>query len=58
MSKVQWESDLTERPFFEQLKALAGQWIEGVLRWRPSPISQQINRFWHGLRWLTKVNIA
>ena len=29
MSKVQWESDLVERPFCEQLKAMGWQWIEG-----------------------------
>lgn len=29
MSKVQWENDLVERPFCEQLKAMGWQWIEG-----------------------------
>ncbi|OGH59590.1 MAG: restriction endonuclease subunit R [Candidatus Lindowbacteria bacterium RIFCSPLOWO2_12_FULL_62_27] len=29
MSKVQWEYDLVERPFCEQLKAMGWQWIEG-----------------------------
>lgn len=29
MSKIQWESDLVERPFCEQLKAMGWQWIEG-----------------------------
>ena len=29
MSKMQWESDLVERPFCEQLKVMGWQWIEG-----------------------------
>ena len=29
MSKVQWEYDLVERPFCEQLRAMGWQWIEG-----------------------------
>ena len=29
MSKVQWEYDLVERPFCEQLKAMGWQWIVG-----------------------------
>ena len=29
LSKVQWESDLVERPFCEQLKAMGWDWIEG-----------------------------
>ena len=29
MSKVQWEYDLVERTFCEQLKAMGWQWIEG-----------------------------
>jgi len=29
MSKVQWEYDLVERPFCEQLNAMGWQWIEG-----------------------------
>ena len=29
MSKVQWEYDLVERSFCEQLKAMGWQWIEG-----------------------------
>jgi type I restriction enzyme R subunit len=29
MSKIQWESDLVERPFCEQLKAMGWQWLEG-----------------------------
>jgi type I restriction enzyme R subunit len=29
MSKVQWEYDLVERPFCQQLKAMGWQWIEG-----------------------------
>lgn len=29
MSKIQWEYDLAERPFCEQLKAMGWQWIEG-----------------------------
>jgi type I restriction enzyme, R subunit len=29
MSKIQWEYDLVERPFCEQLKAMGWQWIEG-----------------------------
>ena len=29
MSKTQWEYDLVERPFCEQLKAMGWQWIEG-----------------------------
>ena len=29
MSKTQWEFDLVERPFCEQLKAMGWQWIEG-----------------------------
>lgn len=27
--KIPWESDLVERPFCEQLKAMGWQWIEG-----------------------------
>ena len=27
--KTQWEYDLVERPFCEQLKAMGWQWIEG-----------------------------
>jgi hypothetical protein len=30
MSKTQWEYDLVERPFCEQLKAMGWQWIEGA----------------------------
>ncbi len=29
MSKIQWENDLVERPFCEQLKAMGWQWIVG-----------------------------
>src|SRR5207249_3645346 len=29
LMKVQWEYDLVERPFCEQLKAMGWQWIEG-----------------------------
>ena len=29
MSKVQWEYDLVERPFCEQLEAMGWQWLEG-----------------------------
>jgi type I restriction enzyme, R subunit len=29
MSKIQWEYDLVERPFCEQLHAIGWQWIEG-----------------------------
>jgi type I restriction enzyme R subunit len=29
MSKIQWESNLVERPFCEQLRAMGWQWIEG-----------------------------
>ena len=29
MSKVQWEYDLVERPFCEQLRSMGWQWIEG-----------------------------
>jgi type I restriction enzyme R subunit len=29
MSKIQWEYDLAERPFCEQLEAMGWQWIEG-----------------------------
>ena len=29
MSKVQWEYDLVERPFCEQLQAMGWQWQEG-----------------------------
>ena len=29
MSKIQWEYDLVEKPFCEQLKAMGWQWIEG-----------------------------
>jgi len=28
MSKIQWEYDLVERPFCEQLKTMGWQWIE------------------------------
>ena len=30
MSKFQWEHDLAERPFCEQLEAMGWQWVEGV----------------------------
>ncbi len=29
MNKIQWEYELVERPFCEQLKAMGWQWIEG-----------------------------
>ena len=29
MSKIEWEYDLVEKPFCEQLKAMGWQWIEG-----------------------------
>ena len=29
MSKIQWEYDLVERPFCQQLKGMGWQWIEG-----------------------------
>ncbi|MHB8764472.1 MAG: hypothetical protein ACYDA8_09090 [Deferrisomatales bacterium] len=29
MSKIQWEYDLVERPFCEQLQSLGWTWIEG-----------------------------
>jgi len=29
MSKIQWEYDLVEKPFCEQLQAMGWQWIEG-----------------------------
>jgi hypothetical protein len=29
MSKIQWEYDLVERPFCEQLKDMGWQWING-----------------------------
>jgi type I restriction enzyme R subunit len=29
MSKIQWEFDLVERPFCEQLKAMGWEWLEG-----------------------------
>jgi len=29
MSKIQWESNLVERPFCEPLQAMGRQWIEG-----------------------------
>src|SRR5216684_1270042 len=29
MSKIQWEYDLVEKPFCEQLKLMGWQWIEG-----------------------------
>jgi hypothetical protein len=28
-SKIQWEYDLVERPFCEQLRAIGWEWIEG-----------------------------
>jgi hypothetical protein len=28
LSRIQWEYDLIERPFCEQLKAMGWQWIE------------------------------
>ena len=27
--KIQWEYDLVEKPFYEQLAAMGWQWIEG-----------------------------
>jgi hypothetical protein len=29
MSKIQWEYDLVEKPFCEQLRAMGWQWLEG-----------------------------
>ena len=29
MSKIQWEYDLVERPFREQIKVMGWQWFEG-----------------------------
>ena len=29
MSKIEWEYDLVERPFCEQLKTIGWQWMEG-----------------------------
>ena len=29
MSAIQWEYDLVERPFCEQLRGMGWQWIEG-----------------------------
>ena len=29
MSKIQWEYDLVEKPFCEQLQAMGWEWIEG-----------------------------
>ncbi|HRZ55225.1 MAG TPA: hypothetical protein P5525_07190 [Candidatus Paceibacterota bacterium] len=29
MSSIQWEYDLVERPFCEQLQAMGWQWITG-----------------------------
>jgi type I restriction enzyme R subunit len=29
MSKVQWERDLVERPFCQQLQIMGWQWLEG-----------------------------
>ena len=29
MSKVQWESEVVEKPFCQQLAAMGWQWIEG-----------------------------
>jgi len=29
MSKIQWEYDLVEKPFCEQLQTMGWQWIEG-----------------------------
>ena len=29
MSKIQWEYDLVEKPFCEQLRGMGWQWIEG-----------------------------
>jgi len=29
MSKIQWEYDLVERPFCEQLQKMGWSWIEG-----------------------------
>ena len=29
MSKIQWETDLCEKPFCQQLKGMGWQWIEG-----------------------------
>jgi len=34
MSKIQWESDVVERPFCEQLRAMGWQWIGGDTRRR------------------------
>lgn len=29
MSKIQWEYDLVEKPFCEQLKGMGWEWLEG-----------------------------
>ena len=29
MSKIQWESELVEKPFCQQLKVMGWQWLEG-----------------------------
>jgi len=29
MSKIQWEYDLVEKPFCEQLRVMGWQWLEG-----------------------------
>jgi type I restriction enzyme R subunit len=30
MSKIQWESDLVEKPFCQQLQRIGWQWIEAI----------------------------
>src|SRR3990167_2449233 len=68
MSKVQWEYDLVERPFCEQLKAMGWQWIEGdtdvaefteranfrevLLKGRLAPAPRQPNLGKDGQTWL------
>ena len=71
--KIQWEYDLVEQPFCEQLKAMGWQWLEGdsdvpeltergsfrevLLKERLAAALRKLNRR-DGLPWLDNVRIA
>ena len=47
MSKIEWEYDLVERPFCEQLKAMGWQWLEGD-KDVPEFMGLLLGRLWAG----------
>jgi type I restriction enzyme R subunit len=47
MSKIQWEYDLVERPFCEQLRGMGWQWIEGdtdMPEMRVKPAARKVDK--------------